>query len=109
MSIFSAFFGISKIQPFHYCHARMKEIHTKEIYYAINLRPMMKPLRLSSITQYTRTYSAMYTLEMKATMSYYFHSQRYECDYVLPNNVERKTIQASPNAIHATHYNPWIG
>ena len=43
----------------------------------------MKPLHISSITYYIRTYAALCTPDMNAIMSYYFLSQRYERDHVL--------------------------
>ena len=63
----------------------------------------MTPPRISSITQYIRTYAALYILDMNAIMSYYFLSQRYEHDYVLFIRVENDLKHASPDAIHATH------
>ena len=41
---------------------------------------------------------------MNAIISYYFHSQRYEREYVNIINVENEMIHATPNAIHATHH-----
>ena len=43
---------------------------------------------------------------MKATMSYYFLSQRYELDYVLFINVENDINYASHDAIYVMHHNP---
>ena len=66
----------------------------------------MKPLYLFRITLYIRTYAVLSTIDMKATMSYYFLSQRYERDYVLFIIVENDIIHASTDAIYATHHNP---
>ena len=63
----------------------------------------MKPLRISSITQYIRTYAVLYKLNMNAIMSYYFLSQRYQRDYVLSIKEENDLKHVSPDAIHATH------
>ena len=64
----------------------------------------MKPLHRFSITKDIRTYAALYTLDMEATMSYYF-SQQNECDYVSFRKVENDIIRVSTDAMHATHHN----
>ena len=61
----------------------MKEIRTVYLYYAISLGPIMKPIRISSITKYIQTYATLYF------MSYYFLPQRYKRDYVLFIKVEK--------------------
>ena len=63
----------------------------------------MKPLCLSSITQYTWKHAALYTLDVNAIMSYYFLYEEYERDYVIFKNVKNDKKHASINAYHATH------
>ena len=81
----------------------MNEIRTAYLYYGIIFCPIMKPLRLSSITFYIRTYAAFYTLELNAITSYHFVSQPYERDYVIFRSVETDIKHAPIDAIHATH------
>ena len=63
----------------------------------------MKPLRISSITYYIRTYAALYTIDINAIMSDYFLSQGYQRNYVLFIKVENDLKHAKPDAVHATH------
>ena len=66
----------------------------------------MKPLHLFSVTCYIRTYAAFYTIDMKAYMSYYVLSQRYECDYVVFINVKIDNNHAALDAVQATQPYP---
>ena len=69
----------------------------------------MKPLRISSITKYIRTYGALYALDMNAIMFYYFLPQRYERDYLILIKVWKDFKHASTHAIYATHLSHKLG
>ena len=69
---------------------------------------MEKHLHLLSITYYLRTYGAFFTLDIKATMYYYFLSQWYERDYVLFIQAEKDAKYALLYAIQALQHIPWF-
>ena len=62
----------------------------------------MKDLHLFTMTQYIRAYAALYTLDIKGTIYYYFLSQRYERDYVLFRNAENDAFAIKPQSLRAT-------
>ena len=66
----------------------------------------MKLLNPFKITNDLRAYEALHSLEMEATMQYYFLFHWNKRDYVNFSHVENDaTLHTSPNDNHATHHN----
>ena len=84
----------------------MKDLRTIYLYCAISLCPIMKPLHLFSITLYIQTYAALYILDIRAIMYYYFLSQRYELNFLFFTDVNNDGNHTSLDAIHAMDHNP---